>query len=685
MAEQSEKECCDSDSVTPMAVIDCSPCKLDSKNESATGYCQVCREYLCSSCVDCHSRVRLTRNHRLLKDLEFTEHVQSQDVVEDVQSETCERHEDQFVEYYCHSHELFGCGKCIIDSHRGCIMGSIDGLAKTFQDSIELKSLEATLEMIGESATQMAHTLQERMALAKDINDTCIRDVQTFHAAIIKSLKSQEEVLLQSSRERYEHTKTILDAAVNRNEQIRDEYVKLKENIQTSQHQAHKLFMTAKRAQKQVNILSSDNDDIKKKSVISKYCFKPSDPFQTVRETDQPSGNLVPTETTKHPPEQASLFTFGTQKFKGFAFKLDQTAVHVSPFGKPHIEEHTTTKDSNDTGRDIVTTGCADKGTSVNENASDSNKPKFKPAQGFNVNTGECEPSTLAIEHEVKGAKLENTRSGSSLLPIPLVEVGRIDLKNGQFDRTWNITNMSIISQDRFILANDNVLNQRALVIVDIRSMKVIEQLSVSGMSIGCLTMLPDEHVACLTMQKVNIVSIKPKLELVRRLTVGHCSNMCYADGKLYLKTSTSFKVLGLDGTVLKTVPTAYNYCFSRGFVCESRSEKAIYFSYSDDDSVEKLNTDGEVMAVCRGLVIGASGLVLLGGKYIGVCSQEKAEIVILYEDDGQFQLAARLQCVPNPIDIVYKADTKTIYINSIASDFKSKIFAYKLPDQFCD
>ncbi|XP_078359035.1 E3 ubiquitin-protein ligase TRIM45-like [Oculina patagonica] len=91
----------------------CSSC---DENNTATCYCFVCQNFLCTACFEAHQRLKATRGHRNI----LVENLQAQDVEELIRRPViCSQqyHEDQALEYYCEECKVCICHKCSVVSH----------------------------------------------------------------------------------------------------------------------------------------------------------------------------------------------------------------------------------------------------------------------------------------------------------------------------------------------------------------------------------------------------------------------------------------------------------------------------------------------------------------------------------------------------------------------------------------
>ena len=104
----------------------CSSCE---ENNTATCYCFVCQNFLCSACFEAHQRLKATRGHRNV----LIENLQAQDVEELIHRPVmCPQkyHENEALEYYCQDCNICICHRCSVVSHNRHIMVDIQQAAE---------------------------------------------------------------------------------------------------------------------------------------------------------------------------------------------------------------------------------------------------------------------------------------------------------------------------------------------------------------------------------------------------------------------------------------------------------------------------------------------------------------------------------------------------------------------------
>ena len=91
-------------------------CGSCDENNTASSYCFVCQNFLCSPCFEAHQRLKATRGHRNV----VIEKLQAQDVEDLINRPVmCSQqyHENQPLEFYCEECKVLICHKCSVVGH----------------------------------------------------------------------------------------------------------------------------------------------------------------------------------------------------------------------------------------------------------------------------------------------------------------------------------------------------------------------------------------------------------------------------------------------------------------------------------------------------------------------------------------------------------------------------------------
>lgn len=96
----------------------CAPCNLQGKASSIYCFCIDCTEYLCESCLEQHSKFKVTRNHRVLQGEDLPNNIAIFKELAGIG--VCNVHLERRIEYKCLTHQEFVCSACVKNVHRHC-------------------------------------------------------------------------------------------------------------------------------------------------------------------------------------------------------------------------------------------------------------------------------------------------------------------------------------------------------------------------------------------------------------------------------------------------------------------------------------------------------------------------------------------------------------------------------------
>ncbi|KAL3842220.1 hypothetical protein ACJMK2_020259 [Sinanodonta woodiana] len=130
----------------------CDACTADGSSVKATGFCVVCEEAMCDSCLNVHRKLKMTKDHSILTMEELLK--TPQNVMKFSEGFTCPDHEDEDLKFYCNNHKIACCGICFLKNHKTCsdvrqLKEELPALLReTKQSEIieELKKLETHLK-----------------------------------------------------------------------------------------------------------------------------------------------------------------------------------------------------------------------------------------------------------------------------------------------------------------------------------------------------------------------------------------------------------------------------------------------------------------------------------------------------------------------------------------------------------
>ncbi|XP_045193192.2 transcription intermediary factor 1-alpha-like [Mercenaria mercenaria] len=269
----------------------CEPCEVENTKTKANGACRECKEYMCTTCFRHHLKSKLSRNHVLLP----TGKLSSMSLDSSKETvEICEKHDNEPIKFYCRTHDIVGCGDCIVLGHATCKPEYIKDLAKTFKNEDEFKTLMAKLEMFESYKKKNGETIKNSKDEAKSMYDRALKEIRQFRSDINIYLDKAEANILsqveQIAAENTEMQKKLEQDVKALTSEI--EEVKQKLNINTQLHHGNVLFINTIRCKSKLDDLEKMHAKIKQEHILKRFQFIRDDNFAGILQALQQLGKL---------------------------------------------------------------------------------------------------------------------------------------------------------------------------------------------------------------------------------------------------------------------------------------------------------------------------------------------------------------------------------------------------------
>ena len=184
-------------------------CSLEKHKEvDAISYCQECKIYMCEKCVNLHSE--LFTNHHHFK-------INNEDERKEIFTGLCkEKNHSIELEYYCKTHNILCCSKCISKikekgngEHRDCDICFIDDFenerkAKFNENINNLEKLLGTLE-------QSINVLKDIKEKINDKKEELKVKIQKIFTEIRNALNEREDEIFSDIDKIYNFSKSVLN------------------------------------------------------------------------------------------------------------------------------------------------------------------------------------------------------------------------------------------------------------------------------------------------------------------------------------------------------------------------------------------------------------------------------------------------------------------------------------------
>lgn len=270
-----ESEVQDSEELVEMY---CEDCHSEGKDETATGYCIDCVKYFCQNCLKFHKKY--ISGHKQLE---------NSDMPKDVCLEQCDIHDDELIKFYCHRCDKFACKLCKDISHKSCnSLNHVPELVKDIENGQELKDVVQDLEKMDSKLRGIHDDIDRNEQVIEQIRDDTDLAIENNADNISEMIKEKINILKLQVEEKAQNDRKRLKVISVLYENLKSETETLKNQIkyQNDAKQRCKLFMTLKRARRNLKDFERKLQEMNKKNVVEEYRFEPGTKMSTLDEKD---------------------------------------------------------------------------------------------------------------------------------------------------------------------------------------------------------------------------------------------------------------------------------------------------------------------------------------------------------------------------------------------------------------
>ena len=176
-------------------------CGSCDENNTASSYCFVCENFLCTPCFEAHQRLKATRGHRNV----VIEKLQVQDVEDLIHRPAmCSQqyHENQPLEFYCEECKVPICHKCSVVGHNRHIMTDTQKAAQVQK----MQMMDALEKVKAETVVYEKKIRQQTELMDKNKKEiiSCEKKMTDLVEELICDLREHERVMKTKFAEIYE-------------------------------------------------------------------------------------------------------------------------------------------------------------------------------------------------------------------------------------------------------------------------------------------------------------------------------------------------------------------------------------------------------------------------------------------------------------------------------------------------
>jgi predicted DNA-binding protein (UPF0251 family) len=272
-----------------IVVLFCESCEVENSKTSANGVCQECKEYMCATCFRHHLKSKRTRHHVLLSLEEFSSlklDCGSEDVIK------CNKHDDEIIKFHCRSHDVVGCGDCMVLEHTSCKPEYIKDLAKTFTDGVVYKSIVKRVEDLTKKKSDYEQDIEKGKEEIGKMNEKALKEIHEFRKEIDTCLDEAEANILSEMKKMTMENTGQLEKIVNGIQSLTSELQTMTQMLNTQLHHGHALFINAVNCKSKLTDMETMYENITKEMALKEFEFVRNKHISELLKAAEPLGSL---------------------------------------------------------------------------------------------------------------------------------------------------------------------------------------------------------------------------------------------------------------------------------------------------------------------------------------------------------------------------------------------------------
>ncbi|XP_052778407.1 transcription intermediary factor 1-alpha-like [Mya arenaria] len=253
----------------------CQPCAENSKQILPEAFCPDCKEFLCSTCARVHRNMELTKSHVLQDMSSMPSSFRGAESWEENFKEKCQRHAKEFIKYFCPNHNELLCGDCVVEKmHRSCHIDKISQVAKRYKEGAEYNSLKTGLNQMVRDIGELFNKITASTKSVDEDGLTNINELREFRNEINQYFDKRESELLAEIEEKKRKSKSLLDEQKSKCQDMKTACDNFISNLQTQESNNIQLFISGRKALKELTSLQTTLNDVCNKSRVPRYQFR---------------------------------------------------------------------------------------------------------------------------------------------------------------------------------------------------------------------------------------------------------------------------------------------------------------------------------------------------------------------------------------------------------------------------
>ncbi|XP_052098716.1 uncharacterized protein LOC127733385 [Mytilus californianus] len=234
-----------------MSGMECEPCNLLDKKNSAVQWCISCHERLCLECSSYHRALTATKDHSLITTKQYEAILP---ILTSVETKCC-HHSEKDLEYVCKEHECFCCIICKREKHVDCRkVEKIEEIISETDLMSELKNMSSRCEHAGDNLSKLTYSTDVNMVNLDKAKNEIFHQMQIHRVKINHALDTIENDIKQEINKSFKTEK-------NKLQKQRNEYTKKKSEIEKEQEMIHTMLETDIKSNKHLFLVQRNIQD----------------------------------------------------------------------------------------------------------------------------------------------------------------------------------------------------------------------------------------------------------------------------------------------------------------------------------------------------------------------------------------------------------------------------------------
>ncbi|XP_053403962.1 uncharacterized protein LOC128558500 [Mercenaria mercenaria] len=229
----------------------CQPCSSDGDWLVAKGYCENCNEYLCATCLKVHRKQAMSKNHKVLEGEDMPK-ARMSSMTLNACSELCAKHTNEIMKFYCSTHDVVGCGDCMVLDHKSCKVDRIQDISMNYLNGAEHQELQQKVDQFLQNIEQVKRQIQTNDKSIQQTYIKAVNDVKSFKKEILDYLDKAEADMLAELNKRKRSDEKLISDLKEHEKTMRSNVQELHEKLQLPLNHANELFVAAKEMKERI-------------------------------------------------------------------------------------------------------------------------------------------------------------------------------------------------------------------------------------------------------------------------------------------------------------------------------------------------------------------------------------------------------------------------------------------------